>query len=174
MYVIVVTSNVLDDGIPAVAKKGFQIGGVYAQTESVVVQEPLNPSIEEKILHMLRPEQAFDKASRFGHIKIVFIHRNKSVERPVAFGVHSQVCIPPVLMGTVHIDPTPAGARKIPYKKIAGVRVLISYGIDGVEHRPDCFGGRMGPFRITQIIALKFGGKGNAVLEATMVGSTDR
>jgi hypothetical protein len=54
-----------------------------------------------------------------------------------------------------------------------GIRILRTDGIDGIENRPDRLGGCISPPLIAQIVALKLGGKWNAIGKAAMMGTTD-
>jgi len=166
-------ANMLDGRIPVIGEQLLEQAWVYPLGKSMLVQEPLNPPIQEDVLDMLRLQQALQQYPSLGHIEVLVVHGHKCIERPIAFGVHPQIHIAAVLVRTVGVERATALTGKIPDEEVTGVGMALPHGIDGIKHRCDGFRSGVGSFLIAQQIARKLIGERNTVDESTLVRTAD-
>ena len=169
-----VISNMLDQGAAHISENALQVGLIIALGERVFIEYLLDAPVQENVLHALRGNQVFDEAPGLGGVKVFLAHRDESIQRAVALGVHPDVNVPAILVRAV-MDGGPAvRAGKISDEKIAGVRELRPDSLYRVEQSAYHFRGGIRPALIAQMITRKLIWKDDTIFQMPLVGTPIR
>jgi hypothetical protein len=164
--------NMLDQGPAHISENSLQIGLVIAASDRVFIYYLLDAPVEENVLYALRGNEVFNEAPSLGGVKVILVHRVERIQRAVAFGEHSDINVPAVLMRTVMGGSSAFPDGKISKEKVAGVRELLADSLYRVEQSANYFRGGIRPALVAQMVALKLSWKDNAIFQMPLIGTS--
>jgi len=169
---IVVISNMLDQGSAHISENSLQVGLIIAASDRVIIEHPLDTPVQENVLHALRRNEVCNEAPGLRGVQIFLAHSDERIQRAVSFGVHPDVNVPAILVGTMMYGGSATGAGKICQEKIAGVRELRPDSLYSIEQSANHFRGGIRPALIAHVVARKLIGKDDAIFQASLIGTS--